>query len=56
MIFRLVPSYYLVDLLNQSMAGNATFGSVWSSLIVLAACTAVAFSVVVWTVKREDRM
>jgi len=55
-IVRLVPSYYLVDLLNQSMAGNATFGSVWSSLIVLAVCTAVAFSVVVWTVKREDRI
>jgi ABC-2 type transport system permease protein len=56
LIVRLVPSYYLVDLLNQSMAGNATFGSVWSSLMVLAICTAVAFSVVVWTVKREDRM
>ncbi len=56
MIVRLVPSYYLVDLLNQSMAGNATFGSIWSSLVVLAICTAVAFSVVVWTVKREDRI
>ena len=56
MIIRLVPSYYLVDLLNQSMAGKATFGSIWSSLIVLAVCTAVAFSVVVWTVKREDRI
>jgi ABC-2 type transport system permease protein len=56
LIVRLVPSYYLVDLLNQSMAGNTTFGSVWSSLIVLVICTAVAFSVVVWTVKREDRM
>jgi ABC-2 type transport system permease protein len=54
MIVRLVPSYYLVDLLNQSMAGKATFGSVWSSLIVLAVCTAVAFSVVVWRVKREE--
>lgn len=54
MIVRLVPSYYLVDLLNQSMAGKATFGSVWGGLIVLAVCTAVAFSVVVWTVKRED--
>jgi len=54
MIVRLVPSYYLVDLLNQSMTGKATFGSVWSSLIVLAVCTAVAFSVVVWTVKREE--
>jgi ABC-2 type transport system permease protein len=56
MIVRLIPSYYLVDLLNQSMSGNATFGSVWSSLIVLAACTAIAFSMVVWAVKREDRM
>jgi ABC-2 type transport system permease protein len=56
MIVRLVPSYYLVDLLNQSMAGRATFGSIWSSLIVLVVCTAVAFSVVVWTVKREDRI
>lgn len=54
MIVRLVPSYYLVDLLNQSTAGNATFGSVWSSLIVLAVCTTVAFSMVVWTVKRVD--
>jgi len=56
LIVRLVPSYYLVDLLNQSMAGNATFGSVWSSLTVLVVCTAIAFSVVVWAVKREDRM
>jgi len=56
MIFRLVPSYYLVDLLNQSMAGNATFGSIWSSLIVLAVCIVVAFSVVVWTVKREEHI
>jgi len=56
MIVRLVPSYYLVDLLNQSMAGNATFGSVWTSLIVLVVCTAIAYSVVVWTVKREDRI
>ena len=56
LIVRLVPSYYLVDLLNQAMAGNATFGSVWSSLMVLAVCIIVAFSVVVWTVKREDRM
>jgi len=56
LIVRLVPSYYLVDLLNQSMAGNATFGSVWSSLTVLAVCTVFAFSMVVWTVKREDRI
>jgi ABC-2 type transport system permease protein len=56
LIVRLVPSYYLVDLLNQSMAGNATFSSVWNSLIILAVCTTVAFSVVVWTVKREDRI
>jgi ABC-2 type transport system permease protein len=56
LLVRLVPSYYLVDLLNQSMSGNATFSSVWSSLTVLAVCTVVAFSMVVWTVKREDRM
>jgi ABC-2 type transport system permease protein len=56
MIIRLVPSYYLVDLLNQSMAGIASIGSVWSSLTVLVVCTAIAFSVVVWAVKREDRM
>ncbi len=56
MIVRLVPSYYLVDLLNQSMAGNATFDSAWSGMTVLAVCTAIAFSMVVWAVKREDRM
>jgi ABC-2 type transport system permease protein len=56
MIIRLVPSYYLVDLLNQSLAGIASISSVWSSLTVLVVCTVIAFSVVVWAVKREDRI
>ncbi|MBN1137270.1 MAG: ABC transporter permease [Anaerolineae bacterium] len=52
---RLVPTYYLGHALQLSLAGQATVGSVWLDLAVLAGATALLVAAVVWTLRREGR-
>jgi len=54
-VVRLIPSYYLVDLLDRAASGAASLSTIWVSLVVLAACAAAAFAGVVWTLKRQER-
>jgi len=54
-VVRLIPSFYLVDLLDRAASGAAPLSAIWVSLVVLAACAAAAFALVVWTLRRQER-
>ncbi|MCC7354377.1 MAG: ABC transporter permease [Anaerolineae bacterium] len=54
-VFRLIPSFYMVEPLQLALAGEASLAKVWVNLMILAGCVAVAFAAVVWTLRREDR-
>jgi len=50
---RLLPTYYLVDALGLTLAGQASLAWVWGDLAVLAGSALVVFAGVVWTLRRE---
>jgi ABC-2 type transport system permease protein len=54
-VFKFIPSYYMVDPLQRSLAGTATLGNVWVNLLILTGCVAATFALVVWRLRREDR-
>lgn len=53
-ILGIVPTHYLVKVLEKSLAGMAPLRQVWDSLAMLFGSVVVAFAVVVWTLRRED--
>ncbi|HRQ40240.1 MAG TPA: ABC transporter permease [Chloroflexota bacterium] len=52
-VLRLLPTTYLVELLNQSLNGTATWATVWVNLLVLCLFTAVFFGLVRWRLQRQ---
>ncbi len=52
---RLIPTHYMVGVLNRSLAGEASWMNSGLPLGVLAGSTVVVFIAVVWTVRRIDR-
>jgi len=52
-ILRLIPTYYLVDTLNLSLANRASIAQVWSNLAILLGSTIVVFAAAVWVLRRE---
>jgi ABC-2 type transport system permease protein len=50
---RLVPTYYLVDALNLSVADQGNLAQIARDLAVLGGSTVLAFAAVVWSVRRE---
>lgn len=51
---RLVPTYYLSEALNLSMAGTVSV-KFWMHLAVLLGCTFVVFLAAAWALKRQTR-
>jgi ABC-2 type transport system permease protein len=51
---RIIPTYYLVDILNRSLAGQIVAGDVALRLAFLAACTLATFGIVVWAIRRQE--
>jgi len=54
-VMRLIPTYYLVDTLNLSLAGEASIAQVWGNLAILFGSTIIAFVAAVWALRRERK-
>ncbi|MCD4737872.1 MAG: ABC transporter permease [Anaerolineae bacterium] len=50
-IMRLIPTYYLVDTLNLSLAGEGSLAQVGGNLAILSGCTVVAFAAAIWVLR-----
>jgi ABC-2 type transport system permease protein len=48
---RFVPTYYFIDALKLSLAGTAS-PRLWGDLVVVLACTLLAFSAATWALRR----
>jgi ABC-2 type transport system permease protein len=53
-VIHAIPTFYLVEILGQSLAGQVDPGAVALRLIFIAACTAVMFGIVVWAIRRQE--
>jgi ABC-2 type transport system permease protein len=53
-IIRIIPPYYLVQILGQSLAGQVTPADAALHLAFLSACTVVTFGIVVWVMRRQE--
>lgn len=53
-VMRLIPTTYLVQALQQSLAGRAALPQVWTELAILSGAVLLAFGAVVWTLRREE--
>jgi ABC-2 type transport system permease protein len=53
-IIRLVPTFYLTEILNKSLAGGMTFAYGAWRLGLIAACTLVLFGMVIWVMRRQE--
>lgn len=51
---RLIPTHYLVDALTQALGGTTTAMQLGRDISILAASVLVAFSGVVWTLRRQE--
>jgi ABC-2 type transport system permease protein len=54
-IIRLIPTYYLADLLNRSLAGGALPSAGIVDLGVLLASLIVIFGLVIWSLRRQEK-
>jgi ABC-2 type transport system permease protein len=53
-IIRLVPTFYLVEVLNQSLIGGVTFSFAAWRLGLIALGTLVLFGLVIWVMRRQE--
>lgn len=49
---RLIPTHYLVDTLNLSLAGVASIAQVWGNLAILLGSALAGFVAVIWVLRR----
>jgi ABC-2 type transport system permease protein len=49
---RFIPTHYLVDTLNLSLAGVASIAQVWGNLAILLGSALVGFVAVIWVLRR----
>ena len=49
---RFIPTYYLTQAMNMSMAGTAT-SRIWGHLAIVLGCTVVAFFAAAWALRRR---
>ena len=52
---KIIPSYYLVDSVHRIMNFDATWGAVWSNILILAAFAVVFLSLGVFALRRQFR-
>jgi ABC-2 type transport system permease protein len=53
MAMRFIPTYYIVEALKLSLAGNAS-SRIWGHLAVVFVCTILAFSAATWALRRTQ--
>jgi ABC-2 type transport system permease protein len=53
-IIRLIPTFYLVELLSQSLIGAVTLADAAWRLGLIAASTLVMFGIVIWVMRRQE--
>ncbi|MGB7538065.1 MAG: ABC transporter permease [Anaerolineales bacterium] len=53
-IIHLIPTFYLVELLSQSLTGAVTFSDAAWRLGLIAASTLVMFGIVIWVMRRQE--
>jgi ABC-2 type transport system permease protein len=53
-VIRLIPTYYLADLLNRSLAGGALPSAAFLDFGVLLASVAVMYGLVIWILRRQE--
>jgi ABC-2 type transport system permease protein len=51
---RIIPTFYLTEILSQSLAGEATPAGAAGHLGLLLACTAAVFGIIVWVMRRQE--
>jgi ABC-type multidrug transport system permease subunit len=54
-VLRLIPTHYMVEALNLSLAGEAPFARVAGQLAVLAGSVVLGFFAVVWALRRTQQ-
>jgi ABC-2 type transport system permease protein len=54
MIIRLVPTFYLVEILNKSLIGDVALADAAGRLGLIAVCTLAMFGTVVWVMRRQE--
>jgi ABC-type dipeptide/oligopeptide/nickel transport system permease component len=52
-VFRLMPTHYMVQALGLTLAGQATLAKLWLDVAVMAGSAAAALAAVVWMLRRE---
>jgi len=53
-IIRLIPTFYLVELLNQSLTGTVALSDAAWRLGLIAVSTLVMFGIVIWVMRRQE--
>jgi ABC-2 type transport system permease protein len=53
-IIHLIPTFYLVELLSQSLTGDLTFADAAGRLGLIAVCALVTFGAVIWVMRRQE--
>jgi ABC-2 type transport system permease protein len=53
-VVRIIPTYYLVELMSQSLTGQATLSGAALRLGLIAVCTLAIFGIVVWVMRRQE--
>jgi hypothetical protein len=52
---RLTPSYYLVDGLSRSLAGDLSWGQLGLDAAVVVGSALLFLALIVWALRREER-
>ena len=53
-IIRLIPTYYMVELLGQSLTSAVTFAEAAGRLGLIAVSTLIMFGMVIWVMRRQE--
>ncbi len=53
-VIRLIPTFYLVEILNKSLTGDVSFSYGALRLGLIAVCTLALFGAVIWVMRRQE--
>ncbi len=54
-LFKLIPTYYLSNIMNMAFMGQATFSKVWLDLTILTGCIIAVYASVVFVLRKESQ-
>lgn len=52
-LIRVIPTFYLGEVIKLSLAGNATLANTWLNLAILAGSTVLVFVGIIWALRRD---